>query len=56
MFINRPVRRILFSELERLCYDLGEGLDALDRSEGRPLDVESIKQQGRQAKDGRNDY
>lgn len=41
--------------LERLRHDLGEGLDALDRGEGRPLDVESIKRQGRQAKDDRND-
>ena len=43
------------AKLERLRHDLGGGLDALDRGEGRPLDVESIKRQGRKARDGRHD-
>lgn len=40
---------------ERLRHDLGEGLDALDRDEGRPLDVESIKRRARKARSGRHD-
>ncbi|MBS3800181.1 MAG: type II toxin-antitoxin system ParD family antitoxin [Thioalkalivibrio sp.] len=43
------------AKLERLRDDLGEGLDALDRGEGSLLDTESIKQQGRKARDGRSD-
>lgn len=43
------------ARLERLRRDIDEGLEALDRDEGRPLDVESIKRRGRKARDGRHD-
>lgn len=43
------------AKLERLRSDLGEGVAALDRGEGRPLDVESIKRRGRKARGGGHD-
>ncbi len=43
------------AKLESLRRDLGEGIDALDRGEGRPLDVDSVKRQGRKAQDGRHE-